>query len=89
MAGLDQSAREPSLPFFIDWAPETPYPGDSPALRVVRIEELRLDGDPDRIAHWLGGAKFPISVREGVPAIRSVVLGSDADQVVLDASLWA
>ena len=47
MAGLGQSARDASLPFFIEWAPGTPYPGDSPALRGVRIEELRLDGDPE------------------------------------------
>jgi Glyoxalase-like domain len=89
MAGLEQSAHEPSLPFFIEWAPETPYPGNAPVQQRARIEELRLDGDPDRIRHWLGDASLPIAIREGDPAVRSVVLETDAGQVVLDASLWA
>src|SRR5262249_6565460 len=26
-AGLERAAAEPCLPFFIEWSPETPYPG--------------------------------------------------------------
>jgi hypothetical protein len=89
MAGLEQSANEPSLPFFIEWAPGTPYPGNAPVPQRARIGELQLDGDPDRIRHWLGDASLPLAIREGDPAIRSVALATDAGQVVLDASAWA
>ena len=27
MAGIEQAAAEPALPFFIQWGPETPFPG--------------------------------------------------------------
>jgi hypothetical protein len=89
MAGLEQSADEPSLPFFIEWAPETPYPGNAPVQQRARIEELRLDGDPDRIRHWLGDASLPVSISHGDPAVRGVALGTDAGPIVLDASVWA
>jgi Glyoxalase-like domain len=85
MAGLEQASREPSLPFFIEWGSGTPYPGDAPGPTTT-IEELRIDGDPDRVEHWLGGADLPVAVGAGAPAIRSVLLGGE---VVLDPSLWA
>jgi hypothetical protein len=89
MAGLEHSADEPSLPFFIEWAPETPYPGNAPVQQRARIEELQLDGDPDRIRHWLGDASLPVAIHEGDPAVRGVALGTDAGPIVLDASVWA
>jgi glyoxalase-like protein len=90
MAGIEQAAGEPSLPFFIEWGPETPHPGSAPVqhrIGAARIDAMRLDGDPDRLAHWLGGATLPIAIRSGVPAVRSVVLSAGAGQIVLDASL--
>jgi hypothetical protein len=49
MAGLERSADEPLLPFFIEWGEDTPYPGG--ALRQsATIRELRLsvgEGSPE------------------------------------------
>lgn len=84
MAGLERSAEEPSLPFFIEWGRGTPYPGEALAQSAT-IDEVRLQGDLRQIAEWVGDADVPISVREGRPALESVVL----DEVVLDPALWA
>jgi hypothetical protein len=84
MAGLERSGEEPSLPFFIEWEAGTPYPGRALAQSAM-IEQVRLQGDPDRIEEWLGGADVPISVSEGRPALRSIVL----DNGVLEPSRWA
>ena len=84
MAGLERSAEEPSLPFFIEWGPGTPYPGEALAQSAA-IDELRLQGDPQLIAQWVGDADVPLSVREGRPELQSVVL----DKAVLDPALWA
>jgi Glyoxalase-like domain len=84
MAGLERSAEEPSLPFFIEWGPDTPYPGEALA-QSASIDELRLQGDPRQIAQWVGDADVPISVREGRPELQSVVV----DKAILDPALWA
>jgi Glyoxalase-like domain len=84
MAGLERSAEESSLPFFIEWGADTPYPGAALAQSAT-IDELRPRGDPDRIAQWIGGANIPLSVSEGDPALLAVVL----DGAVLDPALWA
>jgi len=63
---------------------KTPYPGTAlPQSAVIR--EVRLQGDPQRVAQWIGEAKLPISVREGRPALESIVV----DDAVLDPALWA
>ena len=84
MAGLERSADEPSLPFFIEWGAGTPYPGKALAQSAA-IGELRLQGDPDRIARSAGAVDVPIAVEDGRPAILGVVL----DGAVLDPRLWA
>jgi Glyoxalase-like domain len=84
MAGLERSADEPSLPFFIEWRAGTPYPGEALAQSAT-IGKLRLQGDPGRIAQWVDGANHPLAVSAGRPAI----LGAVLDGAVLDPSLWA
>jgi hypothetical protein len=84
MAGLERSAEEPSLPFFIEWGAGTPYPGKALAQSAT-IDEVRLQGEPGWIEECLGGAEVPISVSEGRPALLSVVL----DKGVLEPSRWA
>jgi Glyoxalase-like domain len=83
MAGLERSAEEPSLPFFIEWGAGTPYPGGALAQSAT-IDELQARGDQDRIAQWIGGANIPLSVSEGDPALLAVIL----DGAVLDPVLW-
>ena len=49
MAGLERSAEEPSLPFFIEWGQGTPYPGEALGQSAT-IRELRIsvgDGSPE------------------------------------------
>jgi hypothetical protein len=84
MAGLERSAEEPSLPFFIEWGAGTPYPGEALAQSAT-IDEVRLQGEPGRIEEWLDSADVPISVSEGRPALKSIVL----DNGVLEPSRWA
>jgi Glyoxalase-like domain len=84
MAGLERSADEPSLPFFIEWGTGTPYPGEA-LSQSATIDELRLQGDPDPIADWAGDTNVPLSVSEGRPALLAAVL----DGAVLDPTRWA
>jgi hypothetical protein len=78
------AADEPSLPFFIEWGTGTPYPGEA-LSQSATIDELRLQGDPDRIADWAGDTNVPLSVSEGRPALLTAVL----DGAVLDPTRWA
>ena len=84
MAGLERSTDEPALPFFIEWGAGTPYPGEALA-QAATIDEVRLQGDRDRIADWAGDIDVALSVGEGRPALLAVVL----DGAVLDPALWA
>ena len=88
VAGVERASVEPSLPFFIEWGHGTPHPGRATASHragAVEIEKLRLDGDADRLAAWLGAHHLPITVRPGPPAVAGIVLTGDAGEIVLDA----
>jgi hypothetical protein len=88
LAGVEQAAAEPSLPFFIEWGERTPSPGRTPAHHgagPVEIAQLQLDGDADRLATWLGGHELPITVRPGPPALTGIRLTASARQILLDA----
>jgi hypothetical protein len=86
-AGIPEAAAEPSLPFFIERSRGTPLPG-RPAVTHrtadVRIDELKLEGDADRLAAWLGQHPLPITVRPGTPRLTSVVITGAAGEIVLD-----
>ena len=85
-AGLPEAAAEPCLPFFIAWEPGTVLPGRAPTRHPVGgvgVRQLVLDGPPDRIADWLGGARLPIAVRPGAPALAAIALGADGGELVL------
>jgi hypothetical protein len=85
LAGIEQAAAEPSLPFFIEWERGTPFPGRPPAghrTGSVRIAELQLTGDPDRLARWLGPHELPIAVQPGMPALTSILLTGAAGEIV-------
>jgi len=88
LAGIEQAAAEPSLPFFIEWEEGTSLPGYAPAIHpagAVQIAKLHLDGDADHLADWLGPHRLPITVRPGTPALTSIVLSGVAGEIVLDA----
>jgi Glyoxalase-like domain len=90
-AGVDRAVTEPSLPFFIQWGDGTPFPGHAPTnhrIGAVRIDELRLAGDADRLAGWLGSHHLPIVLHEGAPAVTGVVLTGSAGAILLDLDDW-
>ena len=72
MAGIERAAAEPSLPFVIEWGPETPFPGAAGPHADVSLE---LRGDARRIAGWLGTDALPVTVEPGEPAVLSVTAG--------------
>jgi hypothetical protein len=86
--GIDQAAAEPSLPFFIEWAAGVRLPGTTvvahPAAPAA-ISRLLLEGDPDRLAAWLGNHALPTAVRAGRPTVAAVVLSTARGEVVLGA----
>jgi hypothetical protein len=84
--GIDQAAAEPSLPFFIEWAPGTELPGQTAVQHRVgtaRISRLVIQADPARLADWLGHHQLPIEVRPGKPALTAIYLSSDAGEIVI------
>ena len=88
LAGLEQASAEPALPFFIEWEHGTPLPGQTLASHRaagVQIAKLQLDGDPDRLAAWLGTHRLPITVHSGTSALTSIVLTGADGEIVLDA----
>ena len=90
IAGLEQAALEPCLPFFIEWAPDTALPGRAPVTHAagpLRITELRVKGAADQLDNWLGPNELPIVVSPGAPATAAVVLKRPAGKdIILDAA---
>jgi hypothetical protein len=75
-AGFEQSAAEPMLPFFLEWAEDAPYPGRA-AAAAGRIVRLELTGDAARLDVWLGPADLPLTVRPGASGIARVLVELD------------
>ena len=89
LAGVEQAAAEPFLPFFIEWADGVSLPGSAPAAHragAVRLASLRLAGDAARLTGWLGDRRLPITVRPGAPAVTAVLLAGEAGEISLDAT---
>jgi hypothetical protein len=84
-AGIDEAAAAPCLPFFIQWAPQTPLPGQSSVRHPAgnaKISKLVLDADPGRLTAWLGDHQLPIVVRDGKPAVAAIHISTDAGEIV-------
>ena len=87
-AGVERAMDEPCLPFFIEWERGTALPGEAPVTHRdadLRISELHLDGDADRLTAWLGDHDLPITIRPGTPAVAAVTLTGASGETVLDA----
>ena len=77
MAGVQQAAAEPLLPFFIEWGQDTRLPGraqDSHPAAAVSIEKVLVRGNEQRMDAWLGGDTLPLEVTAGAPAVVGLVL---------------
>jgi hypothetical protein len=88
VAGIDEAAAEPALPFFIEWGTGVRQPGTADGRHPAgpaAITRLLLDGDPDRVAGWLGEHTLPIVVRPGRPGVAGVVISTAAGEVVIGA----
>ena len=84
-AGVDRAAAEPSLPFFIEWDPESRFPGSADTNTRARLARLDLEGDPSHLASWLGGHALPLELRLGAPAVVAVTVRSPAGEAVVEA----
>ena len=51
---------------------------------VGEIATLRIDGDADRLAAWLGAPGLPVTVHPGPPAVAGIALTGDAGEFVLE-----
>ncbi len=76
---------QPGLPFFIEWAPQTPFPGaggrgSGPVPVVVRLE---IETHPERLEAWLGGHALPILVGAGERGVTRVVLDGPEGEIAL------
>ena len=90
-AGIDDEAREPWLPFFIEWdMPPALHPGrirvanDVDATGIRRVE---VGGNEARLRDWLGppDGQVPISIVDGDPAVRAVVLDVEGRALRIEA----
>lgn len=87
LAGIERTATEPTLPFFIEWGDGTAFPGSAPVAHAAgrtSIATLRLGGDADRLADWLGPNDLPLTVDAGPPGITSVTLAGARGEIMLD-----
>ncbi len=85
-AGFEHAAAEPSLPFFIEWVPGSPYPGRIAIVHPageVRLARLELGGDPLRLEGWVGPHGPALTIHPGAPALERVVLATDGRELVL------
>jgi len=81
-AGVEQAMDEACLPFFIEWAEGAPFPGRAGSPQLG-LRELRLTGDPARLADWLGAKDLPVVIEPGPAAVVRVVLDGPGRTVVL------
>jgi hypothetical protein len=87
VAGVEEAAASPTLPFFIEWERGTALPGrvgkqGTPALDLARLE---LRGDAGSLQNWLGDHRLRIALRAGPPGLESLVLENSTRQIVLKA----
>jgi hypothetical protein len=74
LTGVAEAMREPFLPFFIARDPGVPDPAAGGG--AGGIAWLEVAGDAARLERWLGGAKLPVRVVEGPPAVRAMGVGA-------------
>lgn len=69
VAGVEEAARAPYLPFFIEREGSRGESG---------ISWLEVGGDAERLREWLGGAELPVRVVDGPPRVLAVGVGERA-----------
>jgi glyoxalase-like protein len=86
LAGVDEAAATPALPFFIEWARGTAPPGQVAVVHPVgpvTLSGLELTGDATALDDWLGRHRLPVAVRPGAPAVSALLLTSTGGELRL------
>jgi hypothetical protein len=73
LTGHLEAMAAPFLPFFIARDPTIEDPGSSGD--AGGIEWIEVAGDGDRLDGWLSGARLPVRVVDGAPAVCAVAIG--------------
>lgn len=88
IAGIEQAAETPCLPFFIEWDRATSLPGRAQVARgegPPQLARLQLTGPADQLETWLGPDGLPIDIVPGPPATTAVVLNTaSGDEIIVD-----
>jgi Glyoxalase-like domain len=89
VAGIEEAVEQPGLPFFIEWAPQTPFPGTvaRDGGPVPAVAQLEIETQPERLDAWLGEHALPIRVSRGERGVTRVVLDGPAGEIVLESAL--
>ena len=86
-AGVPEAAAEPALPFFVEWAAGSAFPGaaavDHPGGEAT-LKRLSLTGDADRVKAWLGDHDLPIDIEPGVAGPAQLVLARPGGDIQFD-----
>jgi hypothetical protein len=84
IAGLEEAARRPYLPFFIGWRDPATFPGrtERPAASLRSIE---VECEPSELETWLGPHALPLKQRPGDGRVAAVVFAGARGPVRLDA----
>ena len=80
---LISAGMQPLMPFFIEWAPGSAFPGHRAESSPYRLLELRLAGDPVALRRWLGNDDLPLRVVNGEPTVAGIVLAGPDGQFAL------
>lgn len=84
-AGVERAVTSSALPFFLEWAPGSTFPGSlaAGAAPGAAISRLELEADPAVVATWLGHHSLPVHVQPGERGLACVVLNGRRGEVVL------
>ena len=81
-AGVDEAARRPWLPFFLEWRDPSTFPGRS-ASTSARLARIELECDVEELDAWLGEHSLPLDVRPGEAGIVAVTVDTVAGRIAL------
>ena len=82
LAGVEEAARRPWLPFFIEWVDPVRFPGAAGAP-IATVARLELEADVEELSSWLGDHSLPLYVRPGESGVAALVLDGPRGRVRL------
>jgi hypothetical protein len=86
IAGVERAMAEPWLPFFMEWAAGSQFPGrievEHPAA-ATGIQRLIVAGEPKQLSSWLDGRQLPVTRADGAPGVIGVVVLTTSGEIVV------